>query len=114
MMSITGTRSGAVLGAKVDHLSVELAQQLLGCERRFTTAAMSFGIQNEASALSLYETGHTVSLTRGAFFRHPAYPYLACSPDGFDDTHLVEVKCVAPKQGVFGPSSVISASISCW
>lgn len=60
----------------------------------FKSAAMQWGTDHEAEALSSYVFIHDATVTPAGFIEHPAIPMAGATPDGFAAPNgLVEVKC---------------------
>lgn len=96
LMTITATRANCIVHGRPPIPSVTLMKQLLGIARHVNTEPIRFGVQNEERCLSHFESVHDCQLTRGLFMRHPLYPWIACSPDGFSVSQIVEIKCLSP------------------
>ena len=80
-----------------DSLVLRIFQQ-----KQFSSAATSWGIQNEARAIEQYVRGHDhLAVTPSGFLVSKQYPFLGASPDGavYDPTSMqepfgfLEVKC---------------------
>jgi len=59
----------------------------------FTNAAMEWGTATEPLARAAYETKMGVFVSQVAFIDHPSIANFGCSPDGYIDDGLIEIKC---------------------
>lgn len=91
---LTASDFGAALGINPFCSPQKLWRIKVGLETVETNHHMQRGMDNELQALFDYqvETGHWIDAA--GLCVHPAYDWLACTPDGLvDDRGLVEAKC---------------------
>lgn len=87
---------GGVRISRARYAAELAAERATGRLQRITqrTAAIEWGIRNEAPALRAYETKQSVKVHRVCFVTHPTIQMAGASPDGLiGDDGLVEVKC---------------------
>jgi putative phage-type endonuclease len=71
-----------------------LAERLMGRKvDTLQTAAMKWGIENEEAARAFYSGTKQVEVEVPGFIKHDSIEYFGCSPDGFIDDNLIEIKC---------------------
>lgn len=71
-----------------------LRAELRGEElKQFDTPALFHGRKHEPRAKALYELYKDTEVLPASFYIDKHYPFLGCSPDGFPDDGLTEIKC---------------------
>ena len=80
--------------ARQDYLTELVVERLTGQPvRKFTTAAMLWGTEQEAAARAAYEAHADIEVEETGFVAHDVL-YAGCSPDGLVDWDgLIEIKC---------------------
>uniref|UniRef100_A0A1Y1LUC9 YqaJ viral recombinase domain-containing protein n=1 Tax=Photinus pyralis TaxID=7054 RepID=A0A1Y1LUC9_PHOPY len=99
---ITASNFGRVCKLRKTTSTAKLVSQLL-----YTTFAgnssTTFGLENEETAIKLFQNAHNVSVTQSGLVIDDELPYLACSPDGLVGNNcIIEIKC-SPKSGPLSP-----------
>lgn len=89
------TKSGR--GASFDNLIAAIvAERLTGrIIETYQNAAMERGVELENEARTEFEKRTGKLVMQPAFYVHPKYNFVGCSPDGEIDDALVEIKCPA-------------------
>lgn len=88
------TKSGPA-ATRQNYAAQLVAERLTGTtEPGFTSAAMTWGIDQEANARTCYEFDRDVTVAEVGFIDHPAIGMTGASPDGLvGDDGMVEIKC---------------------
>lgn len=59
----------------------------------YVTQAMQWGTDMEPQARAAFESAHGILVDVPGFIDHPTIEWCGCSPDGFVDDGLLEIKC---------------------
>jgi putative phage-type endonuclease len=91
---VAKTKTGWGAG-RANYAAQLVAERLTGeLAKSYTNAAMEWGIEHEADAITAYAFYTDANVMPVGFVEHPTIPMSGASPDGFvDDDGLVEAKC---------------------
>lgn len=91
---VTGSQAGAILGLSPWKTREDVIKDWLYGSDFEGNAATAYGTFHEEHAVADLEITLGKKVTRNEkFFIHPEHDWLGCTPDGFVDDYVIEIKC---------------------
>lgn len=89
----SASRFGVAAGLHPNISPIAVWKEMTGRKEVVITEAMQYGIDNETTAIDLFEKETGLIVEEQGFILYDKNNDYGCSPDGFTDGGLIEVKC---------------------